>query len=110
MVSLIPATTAWIAKTRLAAAPVFVYALVFVMVEMAYIAFEQTAFSQAMDSDVGLRFQRRAKARSYIALTMFGIATIISFWFPQIAFTLVCSVLLIYLSPHLPTVLHRSTR
>src|SRR5436189_2822519 len=39
MVSLVPATTAWMAATKLAAAPVFVYALVFVLVETAYIAF-----------------------------------------------------------------------
>ena len=47
MVSLVPVSTAWMAATRLAAGPVFVYALVFVLVEIAYIAFEQTAFSQA---------------------------------------------------------------
>jgi len=47
MVSLVPVTTAWMARTRLVAAPVFVYALVFVMVELAYIAFERTAFTQA---------------------------------------------------------------
>jgi uncharacterized membrane protein len=35
-VSLVPFTTAWVADTRLAAVPVFVYAAVFVLVELAY--------------------------------------------------------------------------
>lgn len=34
---------------RLAAAPVFIYALVFVLVEIAYIGFERTAFYQATE-------------------------------------------------------------
>ena len=33
--------TAWVASTRLAAAPVFVFAAVFVFVELAYLQFEQ---------------------------------------------------------------------
>jgi len=50
MVSLVPATTVWMAATKLAAAPVFVYALVFVLVETAYIAFERASLSQASDT------------------------------------------------------------
>src|SRR5438034_4993646 len=39
MVSLVPFSTAWVADTRLAAVPVFVYAAVFVLVNLAYCAF-----------------------------------------------------------------------
>ncbi|HWD99439.1 MAG TPA: hypothetical protein VG345_10390 [Bryobacteraceae bacterium] len=39
MISLVPVATVWIASTRLAAAPVFVYAAVFVMVNVAYLGF-----------------------------------------------------------------------
>src|ERR1700758_1920179 len=72
MVSLVPATTAWMAATKLAAAPVFVYALVFVLVETAYIAFERTALSQASDSDIPPRLRLITKIRSYLALSMFS--------------------------------------
>jgi uncharacterized membrane protein len=41
MVSLVPFATAWVASTRLAAVPVFVYAAEFVLVESAYLQFEQ---------------------------------------------------------------------
>lgn len=51
MVSLVPVSTAWIAATRLAAAPVFVYAAVFVMVNLAFLAFEREALSQASDGE-----------------------------------------------------------
>jgi uncharacterized membrane protein len=72
MVSLVPATTAWMAATKLAAAPIFVYALVFVLVEIAYIAFERAALSQASDSDITPRLRRITRIRSYLALDMFG--------------------------------------
>jgi uncharacterized membrane protein len=108
MVSLVPVTTAWMAATRLAAAPVFVYALVFVLVEIAYIAFERAAFSQATESEITPRLMRIARLRSYVALIVFTVATAISFWSPRSGLALVCCVLLIYLSPGLPDLLHRS--
>jgi uncharacterized membrane protein len=108
MISLVPATTAWMARTRLAAAPVFIYALVFVLVEIAYIAFERTAFSQARDIELTPQLRRTARLRCYLALGMFGGAAAISFWSPQSALALVCCVLLIYLNPRMPDWLHRS--
>src|SRR5882762_9255961 len=63
MVSLVPATTVWMAATRFAAAPVFVYALVFVLVEIAYIAFERVALSQASDSDISSLLRRITRIR-----------------------------------------------
>jgi uncharacterized membrane protein len=109
MVSLVPVTTVWMAATRLAAAPVFTYALVFVFVEIAYIAFERTAFSQATEREITPRLMRIARLRSYVALAVFlTVATAISFWSPRSGLALVCCVLLIYLSPRLPDLLHRS--
>jgi uncharacterized membrane protein len=110
MISLVPAATAWMAATRLAAAPVFIYALVFVLVETAYIAFERVAFSQASDTDIPPKLRRIARIRSYLALGMFSAAAAISFWSPQIGLGLVCCVLLIYLTPHVPDLFHRSMR
>ena len=110
MVSLVPATTAWMAATKLAAAPVFVYALVFVLVETAYIAFERAALSQASDSEITPQLRRITRIRSYLALGMFTAATAISFWSPRSGLALVCSVLLIYLSPRAPESLHQRVR
>jgi uncharacterized membrane protein len=108
MISLVPVTTVWMASTRLAAAPVFTYALVFVLVEIAYIAFERTAFSQAKDTDITPKLKRTAILRSYLALGLFCAATAISFLSPQCGLILVCSVLLIYLNPRMPALFIRS--
>jgi len=110
MVSLVPATTVWMAATKLAAAPVFVYALVFVLVETAYIAFERASLSQASDNDITPRLRRITRIRSYLALGMFSAASAVSFWSPLSGLALVCCVLLIYLSPRLPDLLHKSVR
>jgi uncharacterized membrane protein len=110
MVSLVPATMAWMAATKLAAAPVFVYALVFVLVEIAYIAFERASLSQANDSDIAPQLRRIMMIRSYLALGMFSVATVASFWFPRSGLALVCCVLLIYGSLRLPDLLHRWVR
>jgi uncharacterized membrane protein len=110
MVSLVPAATVWMAATKLAAAPVFIYALTFVLVEMAYIGFERVAFLQARDTDITPQLRRIARIRSYLALGMFIAATAVSFWSPLSAFALICCVLLIYLSPRLPDLFHRSVR
>jgi uncharacterized membrane protein len=105
MISLLPVTTAWMARTRLAAAPVFVYALNFVLIEIAYIAFERTAFAQATPDDLAPPMRRIAKLRSYFALALFSSAAAVSFWSPETGLALVCCVLLIYLSPQLPALL-----
>ncbi len=105
LVSLVPATTAWMAATRLAQAPVFVYALVFVLVEIAYIAFEHTVFSQATERELPQHRRRAARIRSCIALLVFTLAAILSFRSPPSGLALVCCVLLIYLSPRLPELL-----
>ena len=47
MVSLVPFSTAWVADTRLAAVTVFVYAAVFVLVNLAYCAFVREMLAQA---------------------------------------------------------------
>jgi hypothetical protein len=96
------------AESRLAAAPVFIYALVFVFVEIAYIAFERTAFSQSRDVELTAKLKRAARARCFLALSMFSTAAAISFWSPQSGLVLVCCVLLIYLNPRMPDWLQRS--
>jgi uncharacterized membrane protein len=102
MVSLVPVTTVWIASTKLAAAPVFVYAAVFVMVNVAYLAFEWETLSQASESDVTPKTRRFSRVRSFLTLGIFLLGMSLSFWSPSCAFGLVCCVLLIYLRPRVP--------
>src|SRR3984957_2535732 len=71
MVSLVPFSTAWVARTRLAAVPVFVYAAVFVLVELAYLPFERHALAQADVGEISPRTRQIAKVRTFVALGIF---------------------------------------
>lgn len=82
MVSLVPFSTAWVARTRLAAVPVFVYAAVFLLVELAYLQFEHHAHAQAAVADVPHRTRRLARVRSLIAFGLFLTAMLVSLRFP----------------------------
>jgi uncharacterized membrane protein len=96
MVLLIPFSTAWVARTKLAA--------VFVLVNLAYIPFEWHALAFAPDELISARTRRLAKARSSVTLGIFIVAMLVSLKFPSLGFGLVCCALLLYLRPELPGV------
>jgi uncharacterized membrane protein len=102
MVSLVPFTTAWVARTRLAAVPVFVYAGVFVLVELAYFQFEHHVLARAVADEVSHQTRRLAEIRSLIAFGLFLTAMLVSLRFPLCGFGLVCCAVLLYLRPELP--------
>jgi uncharacterized membrane protein len=99
MVSLVPFSTAWVARTRLAAVPVFVYAGVFLLVELAYLQFEHYALSQAALHEISQQTRRLARIRSLIALGLFLTGMLGSLKFPLCGFGLVCCAVLLYLRP-----------
>jgi uncharacterized membrane protein len=101
-VSLVPFTTAWVADTRLAAIPVFVYAAVFVLVELAYFQFEHNALAHAVVDEISQRTRRLARMRSLIAFGLFLTAMLVSLKFPRWGFGLVCCAVLLYLRPEPP--------
>jgi hypothetical protein len=88
----------------MAAVPVFVYAGIFVLVNIAYFAFEYEALSQAQTLGVSDRLRKITRARSVLTLAMFSVATLGSLKFPWCGFGLVCCVLLAYLRPEAPGV------
>ena len=102
MVSLVPFSTAWVARTRLAAVPVFVYAGVFVLVELAYLQFEHHVLAQAVVEEISHRTRQLAQIRSLIAFGFFLTAMLISLKFPVRGFGFVCCAVLLYLRPELP--------
>jgi len=102
MVSLVPFSTAWVARTRLAAVPVFVYATVFVLVELAYVPFERHALAQAKGKEISPRTRRFATVRALVALGTFVIAMLVSLKLPLWGFGLTCCAVLLYLRPEPP--------
>src|SRR5262245_38503861 len=104
VILLIPFARAWVARTRLAAVPVFSYAAVFVLVNLAYIPFEWHALTFAPDELISARARRLAKARSSVTLATFIVAMLVALKLPALGFALICSTLLLYLHPELPGV------
>jgi len=102
MVSLVPFATAWVARTRLAAVPVFTYAAVFFLVELAYLEFERHVLAQAEVDEIPYRTRRLVKLRSLVALGLFVTAMLVSLWFPWCGFGFVCCAVLLYLRPEPP--------
>jgi TMEM175 potassium channel family protein len=102
MVSLIPFSTAWVASTRLAGVPVFIYAAVFILVELAYLQFEHYVLAQAEAEEVPHRTRRLAKMRSFTALGLFAASMLLALKFPFGGFGLLCCAVLLYLRPELP--------
>lgn len=101
-VSLVPFATAWIARTRLAPAPVATYAAIFVCVNLAYIVFERQALGQADAAEVPERARRMAKRRSCATLSIFASAMLVALLALRVGFALICCALLSYLTPAAP--------
>jgi uncharacterized membrane protein len=99
MVSLVPFATAWIARTRLAAAPVAFYTGLFVCVDIAYNVFEREILGRAEASHVSDRARRMARRRSLAVLAIFASAIMVAFVAPRFAFALVCGALILHVRP-----------
>src|SRR5262249_20315672 len=93
-VSLVPFTTSWIARTHLASAPVVAYAAVFVLVNVAYLAFERQALAQADTGQMPPRARHLAKWRSISTLSIFTSAAAVAAFAPRLGFALICTALL----------------
>jgi uncharacterized membrane protein len=97
LVSLLPFTTAWMAQTRLASAPVMVYAGLFVCTDGAYNLLEHHILKRT--DEVSERERRIARRRSLLALTLFATATVAAAFEPWLGFALVCSALVLHIKP-----------
>jgi uncharacterized membrane protein len=102
--SLVPFATAWVAATRIASVPVFVYAGVIVMVNLSYHAFAREAVPRENGQGSGAMHRRKALTRSLLTLGLFTSAMLLSLELPLVAFGLVTCVLLTYARPEVPGV------
>jgi uncharacterized membrane protein len=102
--SLVPFATAWVADTRMAPVPVFVYAAIIVMVNLSYHAFAYDVLPEGPSAQGDRATRRTALARSTLTLVLFTGAMLLSLELPRIAFLLVTCVLLTYARPEVPKV------
>lgn len=101
-VSLIPFTTEWIADRRLAAAPVVVYASVFVLVNITYLALCFEVVDRPAHEDISARMRRLSRMRSFITMGVFVAAAVVALKWPVVAMVLICLCLVVYLRPDIP--------
>jgi uncharacterized membrane protein len=67
-VSLVPFSTAWMARTRLAGVPVASEVVVFVLVNMTYVALVRETFERADESEISAQARRMMRLRSFFTL------------------------------------------
>jgi uncharacterized membrane protein len=102
MVSFLPFATAWVARTRLAASAVVLYAGLFVCIDIAYNIFERQVLAHAEASQVSAQMRRLARGRSLIVLGGFTIAMLVAIVAPRLGFGLICAALILHLRPEVP--------
>lgn len=101
LVSLLPFTTAWMARTDLAPVPVAAYAAVFVLVNIAYLLFEREILAHAEVDDMPEQARRLARRRTLLGLLIFAAAGLAAPALPLLGFALICCALLLYLRPEI---------
>jgi uncharacterized membrane protein len=102
LVSLLPFATAWVARTRLAPAPVAFYAGLFVCIDIAYNVFEREVLAHADPTQVSDHTRRMARRRSLVVLASFTSAMLVAFVAPSLAFGLICAALILHVRPEAP--------
>lgn len=100
--SLVPFSMAWVADTRIAAVPAFVYAAVIVLLNLVYVAFAYEVMPRAGAGSANQTMRRIALTRSLVTLALFTLAMLLSLKLPLVAFALVTCVLLTYARPEVP--------
>jgi len=100
-VSFLPLATAWVARTRLASAPVAFYAGLFVCVDIAYNIFERKVLAGAETTRVSEHARRVARRRSLVVLAIFTTAMLVAFVAPRLGFALICTALILHVRPDL---------
>ncbi|MGY4474281.1 TMEM175 family protein [Bradyrhizobium sp. USDA 3364] len=98
-VSLLPFATAWVARSQMAAAPVVVYAVIFLLIDLAYLAFERAVLAQADQSVISDRVRTWTQRRTLLAVLVFATGAAIAPFVPLLGFATVCCALLLYLRP-----------
>ncbi|OBA64756.1 hypothetical protein A5647_25140 [Mycobacterium sp. 1100029.7] len=101
-VSLIPFATEWIADSRLAGAPVVIYASIFVLVNVTYIALCTEVIDRPAHEDVSHRLRRLLRMRSFTTIFVFAAAAFVAVRWPVPAMALICLCLMGYLRPDIP--------
>jgi len=98
-VSLLPLSTAWMAVSRLAPQPVSFYAAVFFLVNLTYILLIRELVERSPVDDAPPEVRRVMRARSFVTLSVFGVAALVALKYPLVGLGLCVCCLVVYLKP-----------
>ena len=92
-----PFSTAWVADSRLAAAPVSLYAAIFFLVDATYLALYWEGFGRPKLGGPAMRHVVRT--RSWVTLGLFATATVVALFAPAVGMALIFFCLILYIKP-----------
>jgi uncharacterized membrane protein len=102
--SLLPLSTAWMAKSELAPQPVAFYAGVFFLVNATYIFLIRELIDRAPNRHVSTAARRVMRVRSIATLCLFGGAAVVALKYPLAGLGICVCCLVGYLKPEAPGV------
>jgi uncharacterized membrane protein len=100
--SLLPFTTAWMASTRLAPAPVALYAGVLVVVNATYLLLCWELVDRSERNAVPAEIRRMMRMRATMTLMIFASASLLSLKWPLWGLALCCACVAFYVRPEAP--------
>jgi len=100
-ISLIPVTTAWLASSRLAPFPMTVYATVFLLVELTYIALMRETLGQSAASPPMRRARRVYFIRAWVMAAIFAFSAFATFVPAGVRLGLAATFLVLHFRPDL---------
>lgn len=103
-VSLLPLSTAWMARSELAPQPVAFYAAVFVLVNATYIALIVELVDRAPVRHASHKVRRIMHIRSIATLCLFAVAAVVALKYPLAGLGICVGCLIAYLKPEAPYV------
>ena len=102
--SLLPLSTAWMAKSELAPQPVAFYAAVFFLVNATYICLIWELIDRIPADQVSRRVRRIMRFRSVTTLCLFAAAAVVALKYPLAGLGICICCLIVYLRPDPPAV------
>lgn len=100
--SLLPFSTAWMAKNELAPQPVAFYAAVFFLVNATYICLIWELIDRIPTDEASQTVRRIMRARSITTLCLFGMASVVALRYPLVGLGICICCLIVYLKPDPP--------
>jgi uncharacterized membrane protein len=97
-ISLLPLSTAWMARSELAAQPVAFYAAAFFLVNVTYCLLVWELIKHDPESDLAM-MRRIIRWRSVATLFLFGAAALIALTYPIVGLAICIGCLILYMKP-----------